>query len=396
MAKNLHLEHLEDEILNKGTAGAAAAIKSLEKLGKYLSKDNDSNLKITTKFDGAPAIICGTDPTDNRFFVGTKSVFNKTEPKICKSREDVYKFYSGELASKLETALQYLPRCNIKGVLQGDMMFTNDKTTKIIDGRSHTTFTPNTITYAAESNSPLGHQIQSAQIGIVFHTKYTGQTLDTMSASFNVDKRDFTENSSVWAQKAEFQNIGGAANFNNQEASKYQAIINKARGSLLASGNILNEIQSGKKALKIDTEMKIFFNRYVRTGTIPSVDKAYREFYFHMGKQYNKPIEKLKTLKSQANKAGQFMDAVDFMKSKEGNMRMLIATYLNIMAAKNMVVNKLNQIDSMKVFVRQSNGDMKATTPEGYVAVGTTGAIKLVDRLEFSKLNFTMPKSFGK
>ena len=396
MAKNLHLEHLEDEILNKGTAGAADAIRSLENLGKYLSKDNDSNLKITTKFDGAPAIICGTDPTDNRFFVGTKSVFNKTEPKICKSREDVYKFYSGELASKLETALQYLPRCNIKGVLQGDMMFTNDKTTKIIDGRSHTTFTPNTITYAAESNSPLGRQIQSAQIGIVFHTKYTGQTLDTMSASFNVDKRDFTENSSVWAQKAEFQNIGGAANFNNQEASKYQAIINKARGSLLASGNILNEIQSGKKALKIDTEMKIFFNRYVRTGTIPSVDKAYREFYFHMGKQYNKPIEKLKTLKSQANKAGQFMDAVDFMKSKEGNMRMLIATYLNIMAAKNMVVNKLNQIDSMKVFVRQSNGDMKATTPEGYVAVGTTGAIKLVDRLEFSKLNFTMPKSFGK
>ena len=396
MAKNLHLEHLEDEILNKGTAGAYDAIRSLENLGKYLSRDNDSNLKITTKFDGAPAIICGTDPADNRFFVGTKSVFNKTEPKICKSRTDIYKFYNGELASKLESALKYLPRCGIKGVLQGDMMFTNDKTTKIIDGKSHTTFTPNTITYAVESNSPLGRQIQAAQVGIVFHTKYTGQTLDTMSASFNVNKSDFTENSSVWAQKAEFQNIGGAANFSNDEASKYQAIINKAKGSLLSSGNILNEIQSGKKALKIDTEMKIFFNRYVRTGTIPPVDTAYREFYFHLGKQYNKPIEKLKTLTSQANKAGQFMNAVDFMKSKESEMRMLIATYLNIMAAKNMVVNKLNQIDSMKVFVRQPNGDMKATTPEGYVAIGTSGAIKLVDRLEFSKLNFTMPKSFGK
>ena len=396
MAKNLHLEHLEDEILNGGTSGANKAIRVLEDLGDYLSKGSDSNLAITTKFDGAPAIICGKDPADGRFFVGTKSVFNKTEPKICKTRADVYKFYDGELAAKLETALQYLPRCNISGVLQGDMMFTNDKTMKFIDNKNHITFTPNTITYAVDSSSPLGREIQSAQIGIVFHTKYTGESLDTMSASFNIQKGDFTNNSSVWAQKAEFQNIGGGANFSKREAEQYKAIIRKAKGSLSASGDILNQIQSGKKALQIDTEMKIFFNRYVRTGAIPPVDRAYREFYFHLGKQYNKPIDKLKTLKSQANKAGQFMDAVDFMQSKERQMKMLIATYLNIMAAKNMVVNKLNQIDSMKVFVRQPNGDLKATTPEGYVAIGSKGAVKLVDRLEFSRLNFTVPKNFGK
>ena len=212
----------------------------------------------------APAIICGKDPTDGRFFVGTKSVFAKTEPKICKTRADIYNFYDGELAAKLETALQYLPRCNINGVLQGDMMFTNDKSTRMIGGKSHITFTPNTITYAAESSSPLGRQIQSAQVGIVFHTKYTGETLDTMSASFDIRKGDFTSGSSVWAQKAEFQNIGGAANFTKREADQYKAMIRKARGSLSSSGNILNEIQSGKKALQIDTEMKIFFNRYVK------------------------------------------------------------------------------------------------------------------------------------
>ena len=396
MAKNLHLEHLEDEILNGGVMGASKAIDVLKELGDYLSTDNNSNLKITTKFDGAPAIICGKDPTDDRFFVGTKSVFAKTEPKVCKTRADIYKFYSGELASKLETALQYLPRCNVRGVLQGDMMFTNDKSTKFIDGKTHITFTPNTITYAAESSSKLGRDIQSAQLGIVFHTKYTGQTLDTMSASFGISDSDFTSSPTVWAQKAEFQNIGGKANFTPREYSKYKAMINKARGSLTASGNILNEIQSGKKSLQIDTEMKIFFNRYVRTGEIPPVERAYREFFYHLGKQYSKPIEKLKTLKSQANKVGQFMTAVDFLQAKEGQIKMLIASYLNIMAAKNMIVDKLNQIDSMKVFVRESNGDFKATTPEGYVAIGTQGAVKLVDRLEFSRLNFTVPKSFGK
>ena len=191
MAKNLHLEHLEDEILNGGTLGASKALKALEDLGDYLSKDSGSNMAITTKFDGAPAIICGKDPADGRFFVGTKSVFAKTEPKICKTRADIYNFYDGELAAKLETALQYLPRCNINGVLQGDMMFTNDKSTRMIGGKSHITFTPNTITYAVESSSPLGRQIQSAQVGIVFHTKYTGESLDTMSASFDIRKGDF-------------------------------------------------------------------------------------------------------------------------------------------------------------------------------------------------------------
>ena len=396
MAKNTHLEHLEDEILNNGKQGAKDAITTLEQLGKYLSRGVDSNMKITTKFDGAPAIICGTDPADGRFFVGTKSVFAKTEPKVLKSVNDIYKHYSGELADKLEAALRYLPACNINGVLQGDLMFTNDKSVKTIDGQTYHTFKPNTITYAAATNSELGKQIQMAQLGIVFHTKYSGRQLSDMSASFNVSDGDFKSTATVWAQKAEFQNIGGAANFTKNEMLKYQAMINKARGSLIQSGNILNDIQSGKKALKIDTEMKIFFNRYVRSGAIPPVEQSYREFFYHLGKQYAKPIEKLKTLKSQSNKAGQFMDSVDYMQSKEREMKMLIATYLNIMAAKKMIVDKFNQIDSMRVFIKEGNGDYKATTPEGYVAITSKGAIKLVDRLEFSRLNFTLPKSFGK
>ena len=225
MAKNLHLEHLEDEILNGGTSGARYAVQVLEELGNYLSPDGASAMKVTTKFDGAPAIICGVDPADNRFFVGTKSVFAKTEPKICKTRADIYKFYNGELASKLETSLQYLPRTVISGVLQGDLMFTNDKRFQTIKGKGHVTFTPNTITYAVETGTPLASKIQSAQMGIVFHTKYTGQSLDQMSASFQVTDNDFNSTSAVWAQKAEFENIGGGADFTANEASRYKGMF---------------------------------------------------------------------------------------------------------------------------------------------------------------------------
>ena len=396
MAKNLHLEHLEDEILNKGVQGAMESIKMLEDLGDFLSEDATSDVKITTKFDGAPAIVCGIDPSDNRFFVGTKSVFAKTEPKIMKTRAQISDTYNGELANKLIDALTYLPSCNIRGVLQGDLMFTSDKKSASINGKSHITFTPNTLTYAVESRSQLGRQIASARLGIVFHTKYTGSELSEMSASFNIDDSDFKSSPSVWAQKAEFQNIGGAANFTLREKEQFRKLINKARGSLTQSRNIMNDIQTGKKALGIDTELRKFFNSQVKTGSMPNVETAYNKFFYHLGREYGKPIDKMKTLDGQSKKAGQFMDAVDYLMKNKQQVKMMIATYYNLNAAKMMVVGKLNQIGSLGQFVKQGNGDYKATAPEGFVAVGTKGAVKLVDRLEFSKLNFTLPKTFGR
>ena len=397
MAKNTHLEHLEDEIINKGYQGGTDAIKLLEELGKFLSESPDDSVKVTTKFDGAPAIICGVDPSDNKFFVGTKSVFAKTAPKVLKSVEDINEHYSGELAEKLKASLQYLPSCNIKGVLQGDLMFTNDKSIKSINNKPHVTFNPNTITYAVESNGDLGRKINEAKLGIIFHTKYTGPSLPQMSASFSISNGDFKSSSTVWAQKAEFQNIGGAANFTTQEKNKFQSAINMASGSLKQSRTILDDIQTGKKALGIDTELKIFFNKFIVSGTgIPNVETAYNKFFYHLGSQYSKPIDKYKTITSQLNKAGQYVDAVDYLQKNKQQVKMLIATYMNLQAAKQIVVDKMNKIQSLGSFVRQPNGDLKATTPEGFVAISSKGAVKLIDRLEFSRLNFTVPKSFGK
>ena len=88
MAKNTHLEHLEDDILNDGTKGGKNAISFLRELGEMLSEKPNS-MMITTKWDGAPAIICGIDPETEQFFVGTKSVFNKTNPKVIYNESDI-------------------------------------------------------------------------------------------------------------------------------------------------------------------------------------------------------------------------------------------------------------------------------------------------------------------
>ena len=300
--KNTHLEHLEDEIINKGTKGGEQALEVLRYMGQFLSGTGNRQVAVTTKWDGAPAVICGTDPSDGQFFVGTKSVFSQT-PKICKSLTDIQTLYDGQLAAKLTAAFTELKGC-VRGVLQGDLMFTDDKKTERIDGQTFITFRPNTITYAIDPKSKLGREIGAASLGIVFHTKYTGPSLPEMTASFDVQDSDFTTKPGVWIQRSTFEDIGGVASMNTAERTKYDAAVRRAEGSLKQTRGLLDKIQSGKKTLQIDTEFKKFFNNYVKKGQdIPSVERAYLDFFQHLATEYEKKIKPMKRLATQADKA---------------------------------------------------------------------------------------------
>ena len=181
--KNTHLEHLEDDIINRGAVGGDNAINFLKSVRNMLAGTTGSKTNITVKWDGAPAIICGINPENGKFFVGTKSVFNKS-PKINYTVADIRRNHGGVVAQKLEVCLANLKRLNIKGILQGDLLFTNDKKVISIDGEKMLSFTPNTITYAVPQNSGIGKRIANAKMGIVFHTQYNGKKMDSLSASF--------------------------------------------------------------------------------------------------------------------------------------------------------------------------------------------------------------------
>ena len=393
--KNTHMTHIAESIITDGSKGGEHALEVLKLMSQFLSGKGGSSVAVTTKYDGAPAVICGTDPADGRFFVGTKSVFSQT-PKLGKSITDIQNLYSGGVVQKLVDAYTYLKDCKIKGVLQGDLMFTNDKKSERIDGKNYITFRPNTITYAADPNSPLGKDVSKAKLGIVFHTKYTGDTLATMKASFDVKETDFTPTDQVWAKLAEFKDIGNVAALSGSERSKYEASIRRAEGSFKQSKRLMDKIQTGKKPLTIDAEFLKFFNAYVREGKeIPSVDRAYVDFYHHLGKEYDKVIKKYKTLKSQEKKVGQFLENVEFISKHEREFKMLIATYMNLEYCKNLLLSKMKKVKKLNLFVDMGGGNYKVTDDEGYVAITSKGAVKLVDRLEFSKLNFTVEKIWG-
>ena len=107
-AKNLHLEHLEDEIINQGIDGGRGAVNFLQGLRDMMKGNSSSSVNMTVKWDGAPAIFCGKHPETGQFFVAKKSLFNKT-PLFYTSEDQIKnaKELGGALKEKFLTSFKY-------------------------------------------------------------------------------------------------------------------------------------------------------------------------------------------------------------------------------------------------------------------------------------------------
>ena len=391
--KNTHLEHLEDDIINRGAVGGDNAINFLKSVRNMLAGTTGSKTNITVKWDGAPAIICGINPENGKFFVGTKSVFNKT-PKINYTVADIRKNHGGVVAQKLEVCLANLKRLNIKGILQGDLLFTNDKKVITIDGEKMLSFTPNTITYAVPQNSGIGKRIANAKMGIVFHTQYNGKKMDSLSASFGTVTG--SSNRNVFLASAAYQDT--AVLFPKSELSKFDAQIRMAEGSLKKAAPILNLMSKNiSDDLSIGYRLKTYFNHFIRNSN-SSMDKVavmQKQFRDYFESVLQAEIDKRKTPAGKAKFIKAKADGLKFIDSNKQALYFAIASHITLGVAKTTLLQKMNQIQSIGNFIRTSTG-YRVTAPEGYVAVDkVAGAIKLVDRLEFSRQNFTMPKGWN-
>ena len=393
--KNTHLEHLEDNILNGGSEGGKEAVAFLRSLGKMLDQGG-ADARVTVKWDGAPAIICGTNPDNGRFFVGTKSVFNKTDPKIVYSEEDVDRMYSpGQLAQKLKDSYKYLSQLSIPNVVQGDLLFTDDKYETNIGGDTCIAFQPNTIVYAVPKDSDVGQKIQEAKLGIVFHTSYSGRSLDTMSASFgNIGVQGNTD---VFVTSSDFKNASGEANMTSAEKTTYANLVNKTEGSLKQSSRFLDMMkENSMNKFTLNIMFKTFFNTYVRQGrNLIGARNTARDFAAYFSNALDKEIDrkKMKTTKDK------YLDiknkGLKFISDNQQAIYMTVASYMNLQAAKNFMIRKLQKVNTFGTFLRTPDG-YRVTAPEGFVAIRSGQALKLVDRLEFSRANFTADKNWEK
>ena len=395
--KNLHLEHIEDQVLNRGVAGAREAINFLQSLRNMLAGHADTKMNITTKWDGAPAVFAGTNPENGKFFVGTKGIFAKNA-KLNYTDADIDRNHPAEgLNAKLKMALRYLPKLGIKGILQGDMMFTKgDLKKETIDGENYITFQPNTIVYAVPTSSKLAQMMMAAQVGIVFHTSYTGQKMEDMKVSFNIDIGRLATTKDVWFRDASFTDASGSATFTEEETKQITTILSLAgRTFQTIPALTLNRISSSDTILEY---IKTFNNTKVREGKKITDTRAHTlELVRFVEAKLNKEIAKVKREDTKRKKAAEKTEIMRFFRSSAMSLKTIFDLQNLLVDAKLMIIRKLETIKSIGTFIRTDDG-FRITAPEGFVAVSKTtgGALKLVDRLEFSQANFTAAKNWSK
>ena len=389
--KNTHMTHIEDLILDGGVKGARQAINALRSLRDMLSGNSKKSVDITVKWDGAPAVFAGEDPRDGSFFVAKKGIFN-ADPKIYKSHEDIKADTSGDLSKKLILAFDELQKLGIKGVIQGDFMFDNsDLKKETIDGVSYTVFHPNTIAYAVPTDSDIAKEIRAAKIGIVWHTIYNGSTFETMQAEFGREiVPKLKPSKSVWMVDATMPDLSGTATLTAKETEAVTKNLSNA-GKLFKqiASSTLKELEGNKE---LNMLINVYNNKKVRDGQRITNTKAHATgLVMFVNDRYAKEIDKRSSDKGkqvQVTKRDELLKF--FSKGNIKNLQKVFEMQNFVVDSKLIIINKLNRLSTIGTFVKTKSG-FRVTNPEGFVAIDRMegGAVKLVDRMEFSANNFS-------
>lgn len=400
--KNTHLEHVEDDIINNGYQGGINAVNFLQATADLLSGNSTKGVNLTVKWDGAPAIVCGPSPENGKFFVGTKSVFNKT-PKVNYTVQDIRNNHTGEVANILQDCLRYLSTIGMKEILQGDLLYrdsTLKKTTyKTSSGKSEQmiSFQPNTIVYMVPENSGLGRKIANSKLGIIFHTTYKGKDFKSLKAKFGANVKSLRRTSKVFFDDASYKDVSGTATMTIGEMQSFKKQLNMAMGSLKQSKELLNKMATQTNTLSIGVQLKTYLNSFIRAATdLPSTKETASKFRKFFLDRTQKEIDSKKTDKGKEKYQTMQKEGLKFIDSQNEKIYFAVATYKTLQNAKAILIEKLNKAKSIGTYKTTPNG-LQVTNPEGYVAVDKDGnAVKLVDRLEFSVQNFTAAKNWDK
>ena len=398
-AKNLHLEHLEDEIINQGIDGGRGAINFLQGLRDMMKGNSNSSVNMTVKWDGAPAIFCGKHPETGQFFVAKKSLFNKT-PLYYTSESEINNAseLSGQLKEKFLTAFQCLSKLSWNTIMQGDLMYTNDKKMQKIDGKSYVTFQPNTILYAVDINSDLGKQIANSKMGIVFHTTYSGGTIEDLSASFGAKTSSLGSSSDVWIDDATYKDVSGNSTMTAKETLKLTQVLSATgkafHGITRKDLQKFMQLQATIQQKGAGASYKTYCNAQIRGGSYKPTYAGYMKHFENYWR--DKVVGKVKMEKTKQIKREIGEQLYAELRSLNKFITNLTKFMENLVIAKQIIIVALNRVKSIGTFKKTATG-FEAVNPEGYVAIDRTGsAVKLVDRMEFAFNNFTAQKNWDK
>ena len=370
-----HLEHAEDHVIHGGQAGFSHAYHNLKDVHDRLTGKENAT-KLTMKYDGSPSIVFGTNPENGKFFVATKSAFNKN-PKINYTPEDIEKNHGHApgLVEKLKAALEHLPKSTPKkGVFQGDIM--HSKGDVKVHGNK-VKFTPNTITYAADKNSEHGQAAMNSQIGVAVHTAYKGKTMEDMKAQYAPELKTFKKHPDVHVISTEHPL--DKMNYDPKDQQRFAKHM-KAAAMLHKATNP----ETFDAVTHHQLPLKTYINSTIRHGTNASIS-GYMQ---HLSAAHQKKIDSVKTDKAKAQKSAQAQADLQHIQTNRQGFNRVLQMHRHLQKAKNVLTNTLS---SNSEFEHSING--KKAKPEGFVAVRHNRPTKFVDRREFSAANFNRDKN---
>ena len=370
-----HLEHAEDHVIHGGQAGFSHAYHNLKDVHDRLTGKENAT-KVTMKYDGSPSVVFGTNPENGRFFVATKSAFNKN-PKINYTHEDIEKNHGHApgLVEKLKAALTHLPKSTPKkGVFQGDIM--HSKGDVKVHGNK-VKFTPNTITYAADKNSEHGQAAMNSQIGVAVHTAYKGKTMEDMKAQYAPELKTFKKHPDVHVISTEHPL--DKMNYDPRDQQRFAKHMKAA-----AMLHKATKPETFDAVTHHQLPLKTYINSTIRHGTNASIS-GYMQ---HLSAAHQKKIDSVKTDKAKAQKSAQAQADLQHIQTNRQGFNRVLQMHRHLQKAKNVLTNTLS---SNSEFEHSING--KKAKPEGFVAVRHNRPTKFVDRREFSAANFNKDKS---
>ena len=381
--KLTHLEHAEDHPINAGEEGFKHAFNTLQETHRAL-QGKKSSVSLSTKYDGSPSVIFGHHPESGRFFVASKSVFNKN-PKLNYTESDIQQNHGHApgLVAKLTAALHHLQKVTPnRGVFQGDIMHSGVKSKTNPQGDVESSagsvhFKPNTITYSAKNGTPEAAKAKVAKIGVAVHTAYQGNKLEDMKAQYNADTSNFNKHSDVHMIDTAFK--PSSANYTPDAQKTFEGHMKKA----VEANNKLksySHIEGGNESHK--EHLKTYINQTVRDNSTPSV-AGYKA---HVTNKLQKEVDKVKTDKAKAAKTETLNKATDHIDNHTEEFKTTFDIHKHLQNAKNVLASTLGGADY--AFHHSING--KASKPEGHVGVLNNRPSKFVDRSpgEFSAANF--------
>ena len=394
--KRTHLEHIEDIVITDGYEGGKAVIEYFRGLLLTLKGTSSEAMDVSVKWDGAPAVVCGTNPDNGKFFVGTKSVFAQAA-KINYTKKDIANNHgTDDLGQKLLKCLVHIRKLNIQGVVQGDLLFTDDDIIrKNVDGKPNLTFTPNTITYAVPEASELGKQIDRAKVGIIFHTTYVGDSLADMNAQGGADVSAFAKSNDVFFDNATYKDVSGSAKFTDDETKQFYNGIEKLEGLLNGVPQNLSSVLGQNQ--DFIPMFQMYINAMVKQGQLPGdVNKFLLGFKKFYNDRMQKQMSGLKAQRALQLRQDKMKQMPVFLNRAKKPLQAMLMFYKAVQTMKAFVLKKMNQAQAIGSF-QQTDGGLVVTEPEGFVAVDKSGnAVKLVDRLGFSRRNLTGISKFKK